>query len=156
MVFQYFIGLGVLMAKLSVKQADQQLFTVMIPLLTKMSVRLGYTAYVYWPGFDAPIKPDRTRVYVDVQRTELNKAPLGMEADSGFISESEIRVMIYATELKSDHGICTDTADEFVQVFGRRRCGRDMVIKNSRWEDTTESYGRRLFTIVISYEYEAF
>lgn len=144
------------MAKLTVKQADQQLFTVMQPLLTKLSVRLGYHAPVYWPGFDAPVKPNRTEVYVDIHRTELDKPPLGMEADSGFISESEIRVMIYATELKTDHRICGDIADEFVQVFGRRRCGRDMVIKSSRWEDTEESYGRRVFTVVISYEYEAY
>lgn len=144
------------MAKLTVKQADQQLFTLIQPLLTKMSRQLGYEAYVYWPGFDAPNKPDQTRVYVDVQRTELNKQPLGMQSDSGFISESEIRVMIYATELKSDHRICSAIADEFVITFGRRRCGRDMVIKNGRWDETEESYGRRIFSVILSYEYEAY
>ena len=143
------------MAKLTVKQADNLLYTLAIPILTRMSRRLGYTAYVYWPGFDAPRKVDTTRVYVKVERIVLDREPLGMQADSGFMSKAEVRFMIYATELKSDYGICCSAAEDLSREFSRRRCGPDMTIKSGRWEDTEERYGRRIFTVIISYEYES-
>ena len=143
------------MAKLTTRQADQQLFTIAAPLLNGLSRELGYKVVVYWPGMDAPKKPNRTHVFVRVDRTVLDKEPLGLQDDSGFISKAEIRVVIHATESITDHHICARTADRFVDLFGRRRCGRDMVIKSSRWQDTVESYGRKLFNVIISYEYES-
>ena len=142
------------MARITTKQADKILYDSLIPHIAQLSETLGYEVYVYWPGLDAPRKPDRTRVYVEVQRAILGKEPLGLQADSGFIATGQLTISLSATEKQDDYPKCSSAVEKLVEAFDRRRCGYDLVIHGARWEDTVVKDGRRVFNIMVDYEFE--
>ena len=142
------------MAKATAHEADNQIYDMIRPFITAMERRLNYTVPIFWPGIKAPVKPTTTQIYVNVERRILSKPPLGVESDSGFLAKAEVRVMIYATEEKTDFALCTSIADQMAQALSRRRCGPSMVLFDATWEDTENRYGRRIFNVVINYEYE--
>lgn len=142
------------MAKMTAREADTQIYGFIKPFINAMERRVNYPIYTYWPGIDAPRKVDRTVIYVNVERRIVRKKPLGVESDSGFLADAEVRVMIYASEARTDFALCSSIADQMAQALSRRRCGPDMVLFDATWEDTENRYGRRIFTVVINYEYE--
>lgn len=142
------------MAKISTTRADKILYDMAIPYLVKLSELLGYEVYAYWPGLDAPRKVDRTRVYVDIQRTVLAKEPLGLSADSGNIATGQLNIGVSATEKQSDYPKCATVVEELIEALSRRRCAYDLIIHTARWEDTVVREGRRVFNIIVDYEYE--
>lgn len=141
------------MARMTSKEADDQIFGMIKPFITQMESRLNYPVYVYYPGIDAPRVVDKTRIYIKIERT-IRKRPFGVESGSGSLADGEIRVIIFGSEKGSDFALCTATADAMAHQLTRRRCGPDLVMKEATWEDTENRYGRRLFTVVIEYEYE--
>ena len=141
------------MAKMTTKQADDLIYSFIKPYVTQMERHLNYSVYVYWPGIDAPRVVDKTRIYVNVER-RIRKRPFGVEAGSGSLVDGEVRVEIKATEEKTDFPLCTLIADRMAQQLTRRRCGPHLVMKEATWEDTENRYGRRIFTVLIEYEYE--
>ena len=143
------------MARLTTRQSDNFMYQLAKPIIDKLSSKLGYQVYVYYPGLDAPRVKNKQQVFIEFDRQTISKEPLGISANSSFYTSAELRARIHATEKQSDFNHCADTADEFVKVFSRRRCGYDIVIMSSRWEDTEPRDGRRIFTIVIDYKYES-
>lgn len=143
------------MAKLTTRQADQFLYDLAKPIIVNLSSDLGYEVFVYYPGLDAPrAKKNKTQVYIEMIRTNLKPEPFGIESDSGFLAGLELRTMIHATEKVTDFENCAKFANTFVDTFSRRRCGNDLVIMDSYWEDTEFREGRRIFTIITNCEYE--
>ena len=141
------------MARMTTKQADDLVFSFIKPYVTQLESHLNYRVYVYWPGIDAPRVVDKTLIYVNVER-RVRKRPFGVEAGSGSLADGEVRVDIYATEEKGDFPLCTLIADNMAQNLTRRRCGPHLVMKETTWEETENRYGRRIFRVVIEYEYE--
>ena len=143
------------MAKLTAKQADDQIYSYIVPLVRAIERQVNYDVPVYWPGIDAPTKVDKTVIYVNVERRIISKPPLGVEHDSGFLAKAELRVMLYATEKKTDFALCTSIATQMGDLLSRRRCGPNMVLFDATWSDTENRYGRRIFNVVVNYEYES-
>jgi len=135
-------------------QADDLVFSFIEPYVRTMESNLNYPVYVYWPGIDAPRTVDKTKLYVSVTR-RVRKRPFGVEAGTGSLVDGEVRVMIYATEAKGDFALCSLIADQMSLNLTRRRCGPHLVMKETTWEDTENRYGRRIFTVIIEYEYES-
>ena len=142
------------MAKMTNKQADDLIFGFIDTYVAAMERHLNYKVVVYWPGIDAPRIVDKTRIYLDVERT-TRKKPFGIEAGTGSLVEGTTRVDIYGTEEKSDFSLCTATADSMSIQLTRRRCGPHLVMRETTWEDTEIRYGRRIWHVVIEYEYES-
>ena len=144
------------MTQLTTKQADNFLFALAKPIIDNLSTKVGYQVYVYYPGIDAPRVKNKQQIFIQYIRTTLEPTPLAIGDNTGQWVPGELRVVIHATEKQSDFNDCTAFIDEFIKTFSRRRCGYDIVIRNSYWEDTEPRDGRRLFTIVVNYEYEGF
>ena len=144
------------MAKLTTRQADMFMYNMAKPIIDKLSKKLGYEVYVYYPGIDAPRVKNKQQTFIEFLRTTLRPEPLSVSASGGQWTPAQLRVIIHATEKKDEFNPCADTADEFTRVFNRRRCGYDIIVRTSYWEDTEARDGRKLFSILIDYEYESY
>ena len=144
------------MAKLTTKQADNFMFQLAKPIIDKLSKKLGYEVYVYYPDIEAPRIKNKQRTFIEFLRTTLTPDPLGVQSTAGQWIPAQIRMLIHATEKKSEVKHCSDTIDEITRVFNRRRCGYDIIVRTSYWEDTEPRDGRILYSIVINYEYEGY
>ena len=138
------------MAKLTTKESDQIIYDLVNPMIITLSNKLGYVVPVYYPA----MRVTADKVYCEFFRSTADREQLGISEGDGYISVAEIRFMIHATERPNDYELCADTADEIVDGLSRTRCG-DLVINNCRWEDTEYREGRRIFTVIINYEYES-